>query len=81
MFLSKLPSPSLVINKHAFIRNCRSVLKEARRHGMRLRPHVKTHKTLEGSLIQATGADLTSSSVVHFWPEGVTFPASVTFVC
>jgi D-serine deaminase-like pyridoxal phosphate-dependent protein len=52
--LSDLETPAFVINRHAFVRNCCRVRDEAvRRKIVRLRPHVKTHKTKEGAFIQA----------------------------
>ena len=52
--LSDLPTPSFIVNQHAFVKNCAKVNKEALKNGIhRIRPHVKTHKTMEGAFIQA----------------------------
>lgn len=53
--LKDLPTPAFVINRHAFSKNCQAALEHAQKHNLRLRPHVKTHKTVEGAYIQATG--------------------------
>jgi len=53
--LKDLPTPAFVINRHAFTKNCQAALEHAKKHNLRMRPHVKTHKTCEGAFIQATG--------------------------
>jgi len=53
--LKDLPTPAFVINRHAFAKNCRATLAYANKHDLKIRPHVKTHKTVEGAFIQATG--------------------------
>lgn len=55
--LKDLPTPAFVINRHAFAENCRAALEHAEKHKLKLRPHVKTHKTIEGVYIQATGRE------------------------
>mmetsp|Transcript_8149 Transcript_8149/g.17653 ORF Transcript_8149/g.17653 Transcript_8149/m.17653 type:complete len:183 (+) Transcript_8149:106-654(+) len=52
--VSDLPTPSFIVNQHAFVKNCAKVNKHALKNGIhRIRPHVKTHKTMEGAFIQA----------------------------
>ena len=52
--LDDLPTPSFIVNRHAFQTNCQKLRTSAYAQGIvRLRPHVKTHKTKEGCLIQA----------------------------
>lgn len=51
--LADIETPAFIINKHAFVKNCQDISNEATRIGVDLRPHVKTHKTVEGALIQA----------------------------
>ena len=52
--LEDLPTPSFIVNRQAFQTNCHKVKTSAYANGIvRLRPHVKTHKTKEGCLIQA----------------------------
>jgi D-serine deaminase-like pyridoxal phosphate-dependent protein len=53
--LKDLPTPAFVINRHAFEKNCRAMLKMAKDRGLSLRPHVKTHKTPQGAWIQVAG--------------------------
>jgi D-serine deaminase-like pyridoxal phosphate-dependent protein len=53
--LKDLPTPAFVINRYAFAKNCQTALDHARKHNLKLRPHVKTHKTVEGAFLQATG--------------------------
>lgn len=77
IFLSDLPTPSFIVNRHSFVSNCAKVRDEARKNGIRrIRPHVKTHKTMEGAYIQAyckpppkdyDGSDTCSS----FVPAGI----------
>ena len=52
--VNDLETPAFIVNRHAFRRNCEMVRTAAYANGItRLRPHVKTHKTKEGCLIQA----------------------------
>jgi D-serine deaminase-like pyridoxal phosphate-dependent protein len=52
--LNDLETPAFFINRHVFNRNCEIVRTAAHANGIyQLRPHVKTHKTREGCLIQA----------------------------
>ena len=51
--LHDLDTPAFVINVHAFRKNCQRILNTAADHNVRVRPHIKTHKTLQGALIQA----------------------------
>ena len=53
--ISDLCTPAFVINRHAFARNCRLVSESAKERKLRLRPHIKTHKTVEGAWVQAHG--------------------------
>jgi D-serine deaminase-like pyridoxal phosphate-dependent protein len=53
--LQDLETPAFIINRHAFVKNCSRALEVASKGGMGLRPHIKTHKTLEGAWLQATG--------------------------
>jgi len=55
MKLKDLPTPAFVINRHAFAKNCQDALDQAARNHLKLRPHVKTHKTIQGAYLQATG--------------------------
>jgi D-serine deaminase-like pyridoxal phosphate-dependent protein len=53
--LQDLETPAFIINRHTFVKNCSRALEVASKGGMGLRPHIKTHKTLEGAWLQATG--------------------------
>lgn len=53
--LQDVETPAFIINRHAFVKNCSRALEVASKGGMGLRPHIKTHKTLEGAWLQATG--------------------------
>ena len=66
MLLSKLPSPSFIVHKQIFTSNCRKVAEEANRVGVSIRPHIKTHKTLEGILIQLQSAKEVGAKVTGF---------------
>lgn len=60
MLLDDLPTPAFVVDRHAFEQNCKAARAAASQNGIpRLRPHVKTHKTSEGCVIQAGGIDST----------------------
>lgn len=47
-----LPTPSILIDETVFTRNCSRMLENAKELNVDFRPHVKTHKTLEGTLLQ-----------------------------
>ena len=51
--LRDLDTPSFVVNVAPFRRNCQQVIDSAVKHKLKLRPHIKTHKTWQGSLLQA----------------------------
>uniref|UniRef100_A0A8C3BBC9 D-serine dehydratase n=1 Tax=Cairina moschata TaxID=8855 RepID=A0A8C3BBC9_CAIMO len=52
--LDTLPTPALAIDRAVARRNAERMQERCRALGLRLRPHVKTHKTLEGGAL-ATG--------------------------
>lgn len=56
MTLDDLPTPSLILDLARLRRNCERMLTRARAAGVRLRPHVKTHKCVEIARIQCGGA-------------------------
>jgi D-serine ammonia-lyase len=55
MKLKDLPTPAFVINRHAMAKNCQAALDHATRQNFKIRPHIKTHKTMEGALLQMRG--------------------------
>src|SRR6188474_1084833 len=50
-----LPTPSLLVDLARVRRNCERMLAFAREGGVRLRPHVKTHKCVEIARLQHGG--------------------------
>ena len=52
--LSALPSPALVLDRERFRRNCERMLAVARESGVQLRGQTKTHKTVEGGVLQVS---------------------------
>lgn len=48
--LADLPTPFLVIRRQTAAANAQRMLDTAARLGVRLRPHIKTHKTVEGAI-------------------------------
>ena len=62
--LADLPTPAFVVNRHAFERNCQDVLDLAESRSLKIRPHIKTHKTLEGVRLQHTGSSKKKSQSV-----------------
>ena len=64
--ISDLQSPAFVVNRSLMRRNCKVVGKEAVRCGFSLRPHVKTHKTIEGAKIQIKEAIEAGANVTGF---------------
>jgi D-serine deaminase-like pyridoxal phosphate-dependent protein len=55
MVPQQLGTPAALVDLDRFERNVRAMASRARRLGVRLRPHVKTHKTLEGARLQTAG--------------------------
>ncbi|HKI43877.1 MAG TPA: alanine racemase [Balneolales bacterium] len=50
--IEKIRTPALLINLAALRNNAESMIERACWHSLKLRPHVKTHKTLEGARYQ-----------------------------
>lgn len=55
MLIQDLRTPALLVDLQRMESNCRLALDIAKRLGVRLRPHVKTHKTVEGARLQVGG--------------------------
>lgn len=53
--LFDLPTPSLVLDRARLERNCRRISEKAARHGVDLRPHLKTAKCVEVARIATRG--------------------------
>jgi D-serine deaminase-like pyridoxal phosphate-dependent protein len=54
--LKELTTPAALVDLEVFERNCAAMRTRIDSLGVRLRPHVKTHKTVEGALVQCGGA-------------------------
>lgn len=52
MHLSEAATPSFLVDRPRVERNCARMLDKAKKSNVRLRPHVKTHKTIEGARLQ-----------------------------
>jgi D-serine deaminase-like pyridoxal phosphate-dependent protein len=53
--ITRLPTPAAIVDLDAFERNCNWMRARVAERGAVLRPHVKTHKTVEGALLQCGG--------------------------
>lgn len=53
--LANLATPAALVDARRFAANCRRMAERADQLGVRLRPHVKTHKTREGATAQLAG--------------------------
>lgn len=53
--LAALRTPCCIVRRAIVERNCAAMLARAASLGVALRPHVKTHKTVEGALLQTGG--------------------------
>ncbi len=55
MNTSHLTTPAVLVDRAVVARNCERMLAKAKASGVRLRPHVKTHKTMEIGRMQLGG--------------------------
>lgn len=62
--LSELPTPSLIVDRSIFKKNCEKMLLNAERLQADFRAHVKTHKTLEGTLLQLGSGERKTNKIV-----------------
>lgn len=53
---NELSTPAALVDLDVVERNCSRMSERMKGLGVRLRPHVKTHKTVEGALLQCGGA-------------------------
>ena len=53
--IGSLSSPALVVDLAAVEKNCGGMLARAAEAGIKLRGQTKTHKTVEGALLQTGG--------------------------
>lgn len=59
-----LPTPAFLIDLDIFKSNAQNMLASAHRLNWRFRPHVKTHKTIEGTRIQLGSGSLSTDRIV-----------------
>jgi D-serine deaminase-like pyridoxal phosphate-dependent protein len=52
MLVTELDTPAFVVDLDVLERNVRSMAEHARKHGVSLRPHAKTHKSVEIARMQ-----------------------------
>ncbi|RUS24399.1 hypothetical protein BC938DRAFT_473635, partial [Jimgerdemannia flammicorona] len=68
--LSEIRTPALVVDRFVVERNGREMRETAQRLGLRLRVHVKTHKTIEGTELQlgdgVTGIVVSTMAEAHY---------------
>jgi D-serine deaminase-like pyridoxal phosphate-dependent protein len=57
MDLHTVKTPSLILDLSRVLRNAARISRVAKQNGVRLRPHVKTHKCIEVARIQTAGHD------------------------
>ena len=50
-----LPTPCLVVSEKAYKNNCKNMIEKACQMGVQLRGQTKTHKTIEGAILQTGG--------------------------
>lgn len=62
--LHELPTPSFVIDRGVFSKNCDKMLGNASKLDAEFRAHVKTHKSTEGTLLQLGRGDIKTDRVV-----------------
>jgi len=55
--ISELPTPAVLIDRDVLDRNCRTMAERMAALGVRLRPHVKSHKCVEIARMQVQGHD------------------------
>ncbi|XP_064019009.1 D-serine dehydratase-like [Pogoniulus pusillus] len=67
--LEQLPTPALALDQAKVRRNAERMRKQCRALGLRLRPHVKTHKTLEGAELATGGGrgGIVVSTLAEAW--------------
>jgi D-serine deaminase-like pyridoxal phosphate-dependent protein len=55
MKIDQLNTPAFLVDRNIVRQNCDRMLEKARQSGVAFRPHVKTHKTIEGARMQHGG--------------------------
>lgn len=62
--LEQLPTPSFIIDRKNFARNCEKMLANVAALEADFRPHIKTHKTAEGTLLQLRSGPTNTERIV-----------------
>ena len=67
--IHEIPTPSIIINRNKFKTNCQHMIDNAKHLGADFRPHIKTHKTVEGTLLQLgnQGDKIVVSTMMEAW--------------
>lgn len=67
--LKKLKSPSGIVDLERTQKNCQNMLEKVKECSLGFRPHVKTHKTIEGTLLQLGGVHdrIVTSTLSECW--------------
>ncbi|KAL3854651.1 hypothetical protein ACJMK2_013911 [Sinanodonta woodiana] len=50
-----VPTPSFLVDLDIVKRNCSIMIEQCKQYGVELRPHMKTHKTIEGGILMTGG--------------------------
>jgi D-serine deaminase-like pyridoxal phosphate-dependent protein len=73
MKIEELKTPAFLVDLPKLKTNIRAMQKRARKHGVRLRPHVKTHKTAEIARLQiadeASGITVSTLAEARFFQK------------
>eukprot|EP00009_Paramoeba_aestuarina_P018183 CAMPEP_0201535198 /NCGR_PEP_ID=MMETSP0161_2-20130828/58382_1 /ASSEMBLY_ACC=CAM_ASM_000251 /TAXON_ID=180227 /ORGANISM="Neoparamoeba aestuarina, Strain SoJaBio B1-5/56/2" /LENGTH=394 /DNA_ID=CAMNT_0047940237 /DNA_START=60 /DNA_END=1240 /DNA_ORIENTATION=+ len=78
MVLGEIETPFVVLEHDQMKKNCDKVIKNASASSLSLRPHVKTHKTIEGALLQC-GDEQKKKIVVSTLAEAAFFAKKEEF--
>lgn len=62
--VSEIPTPSFVVDRATFKKNCDKMLLNAKHLKADFRAHVKTHKSVEGTLLQLGSGNLKTDKIV-----------------
>ncbi|EGW30000.1 uncharacterized protein SPAPADRAFT_63627 [Spathaspora passalidarum NRRL Y-27907] len=62
--IKELPTPSIVIDRSQFRANCRQMIENAKKLNADFRPHIKTHKTVEGCIEQLGDGEVFTDRIV-----------------
>lgn len=62
--VEELPTPSFIVDRAIFTKNCERMLRNAASLDANFRAHIKTHKTAEGTALQLGSGDLKTDKIV-----------------